>query len=425
LAQALLRWVLRGLWFVLIPLLWTALALRYLVPHASSAPGLEGVLSDLWRRHTLLLALTLFLALGALVRYWQNWLPGGRYLANLPEQVAARVPRRRVAECEAAYGLLLMLETRAVKRRLLSASSELRAAVDTADADLRTQLAAGKWSKIPAAQAKLERLVRPLRTARAAQDSLLFVALLVGAALLALQLRARLAQVYEVTGNSMLPTLTPEQVLAGRPQIYGAARLPQRGDVVVLRALVDGREQELIKRVIGLPGDHIGMWGVHPIINGWSMPLCDVGAYYRPDSAALNAAGLGGHLTMEFLEGEAYLTLQTVDAPPFADYLVKPGEVFVLGDNRTGSRDSRAFDGAPRGFPLSSIRAKIARELFSRTRRGELDMATVLRPPRSAIHLNGADMSVVQARVNACLAARPKSTTPPGAPSAALTLLHD
>ena len=44
--------MLRALWFALIPLILSLLGLRYLVPHSTSASGLEGAFSDLARAHT-------------------------------------------------------------------------------------------------------------------------------------------------------------------------------------------------------------------------------------------------------------------------------------------------------------------------------------------------------------------------------------
>jgi len=257
------------------------------------------------------------------------------------------------------------------------------------------------------------------------KSNLVFSALLGGAALLALQMRARFLQAYDVNGNSMLPTLTPGEVLAGSVAAYGPGRLPQRGDVVVLQTMVDGVPREVIKRVVGLPGDHIAIQGVHPIINGWPVPLCEAGAYYSPSDETAQSGDPSGLLVMEFLEGEAYLTLQSAVAPLVAEYIVKPDEIYVLGDNRSNSRDSRSFDhGAPRGFPLKDVKARVGRELFRPTARGDIDLRAVLKPLGPSVLLDGADLSGIQGRISGCIALRPKSATPPRAASTALAL-HD
>ena len=423
--QGALRSILRLLWFVLIPLLLSGLGWRYFVPHASSAPGVEGALAAFARGHGAWLMLLLFLSFAGLVRYWRNWLPGGRYLSTLPHELVARVPRRRIAACESACALLLTLERRPVSRQIDDSSAELRHSLQAARAELDLLLGTGKWSKVPPVFEKLELLARPFRPTKSTKNQMLFFALLGGAALVALQIRARYLQTYEVIGTSMLPTLTPGEMLAGSIAKYTPGQLPRRGDVVVLHTIVDGAPREVIKRVVGLPGDRIAMNGVHPVINGWPVPVCEAGAYYSPNDETARSGNPSALLVMEFLEGEAYLTLQAVAAAPVSEYVVKPQEVFVLGDNRSNSRDSRAFDGgAPRGFPLADLKAHVTRVLFRTSPRGDIDLRSALTPLGPIAFLDGADVSGIQARIAGCLAVRPKTASPPRSASAALAF-HD
>ena len=421
LMQRALRSILRGLWFVVIPFLLSGLVMRYLVPHALTAPGFEGAFAELAQEHALWLALLWFLLLVGLIRYWQTWLPGGRYLCSLPADLVARVPRRRIAACESASASLAALDRRRAAAELGTWSAERRAALDTARAELGELLALGKWSGVPSAHARLAQLAHPLPSDADFRHSAVFALVLCAVALLALQVRTRIAHVYDVIGTSMLPTLTPGLVLLGDRAAYTHGRSPQRGDVIVIDAPVDGKREDLIKRVVGLPGDRIGMYGVHPIINGWTVPMCDVGSYYSSDDQTAAAGDPSGRLVMEFLENEAYLTFQAAMPEPFSEYVVKPGEVFVLGDNRNNSRDSRTFDhGSPRGFPLTAVRAKMTRILFGRTRSGQIDPALALRPLSVQPALEGVDMSAVQTQIQSCLAQRPKTAR---APSAALATL--
>src|SRR6478752_8174317 len=89
---SLLRWSLQALWFAIIPLILSGVILRYLTPYSTAAGGLEAAFSRFAYEHTLLFALSLFVSLAALFRYWRAFLPGGRYLFALPPELAPRVP---------------------------------------------------------------------------------------------------------------------------------------------------------------------------------------------------------------------------------------------------------------------------------------------------------------------------------------------
>lgn len=418
-AAGLLRFALRGLWFLIIPALVTLSVLRYLVPRSTLAPGLEGTLAMGAEQHLPLLCLALFSASSALIRYWRDALPFGHYLSTLPWPLAVRVPRRRRASVERASELTTWVE-RSGQHWLTRVSIKTRPEVAEAVKSLSAALRRGKWSQVEPLRARLGELTSKARRRARARANAAYAVLAGAAVVLALGLRARYFQVYEVHGTSMVPSFTPGEQVLGRMTARSSA-LPERGDVVVVRLAVDGREQELIKRVIGLPGDRIGMWGAHPIINGWTTPVCDVGAYYSYEDRASRAGDPGVRLHLEFLEDRAYLTLQPTFSEPFRDYVVQPNELFVLGDNRSSSRDSRTLAaGAPHGVPLSAVKATIKRVLFRRGTDGVVDLESVLRPLSVHLKWEGVDLSQLEAAAARCLALGPGRASPPRAASVAL-----
>jgi signal peptidase I len=132
------------------------------------------------------------------------------------------------------------------------------------------------------------------------------------AVLLALVINLFLAQATRVFGQSMEPNLHTDQRIVVEKLSY-RFHLPRRGDVVVLKLPRDPSEL-LIKRVIALPGETVEIRDGMVWIDG--QPL-----------------------------DEPYLTQPT--AGQMAPLTVPEGHVFVLGDNRGYSNDSRAFGPVP------------------------------------------------------------------------------
>lgn len=148
---------------------------------------------------------------------------------------------------------------------------------------------------------------------------------------------------FKVDGDSMLPSFEDGQMLLVNRNAYGEFDLgdlvdwvpgvadqhwltivdwgdPDRGDVIVFTPPEPGDQKPYIKRVIGLPGDYIQISDDRTVIvNGVQLDEYYVGDYPTPCRSD----------------------------PAYCDITVTDGTVYVLGDNRTGSEDSRYFGLVP------------------------------------------------------------------------------
>ena len=130
---------------------------------------------------------------------------------------------------------------------------------------------------------------------------------------LGLYLAARTAlQPFTVLGQSMEPTLHNQQYILVEKVSYWL-HAPERGDVVVFK-FPGNPSEDYIKRIIGVPGDHVVVGNGHVSVNGHQLT-------------------------------ESYIA----DPPDYTDdKTVPPGNLYVLGDNRDNSSDSHAWGLLPR-----------------------------------------------------------------------------
>lgn len=234
--------------------------------------------------------------------------------------------------------------------------------------------------------------------------------------------RSSLIAAYRVVGPSMLPTLEKgDRVLVDRTA-YGlklpfskhrfGAKLPQRGDLVVfpMRGLPGTTGVEtVVKRVVGLPGDTVSFIQGALIINGQQVPGCDAGPYVDLTSTVT----VRGRLVVEHLGDRTYLTVRKPIEAPFEGATVKPGEVFVIGDDRGMSTDSRVWsEGHGGGIPIDGLDGRVTRVLLGARPDGRLDWSRLLAPPLDLkVRQPGLDMTLTDQRIADCLKRTPGDGT--------------
>ena len=205
--------------------------------------------------------------------------------------------------------------------------------------------------------------------------------------LLALFIRIFLFQPFSIPASSMMPTLLRGDYMFATKYAYGYSRYslpfspplfsgrvlgtqPERGDVIVFRTPKD-TSVDYVKRVVGLPGDRIQMKDGQLYIND-----TPVVRERLADVARTNACGEGWSGAKRWREtlpnGASYDTLDCVDNGFYDNtvvYTVPPDHIFVLGDNRGNSLDSRVLSSV--GYvPLENVVGRAGMIFFSVTAEG-------------------------------------------------------
>lgn len=137
--------------------------------------------------------------------------------------------------------------------------------------------------------------------------------------------RPFVAEVFLIPSESMIPTLhVGDNVLA----LKFAYRIgdPERGDLAVLN---DPAGDLVIKRIVGLPGDTVAVKDGVLYVNGER-------------------------------EREPYVNYRLTDSTFFGPEKVPAGHVFLMGDNRSNSRDSRTFGPVPEEDLLGKVLFRLA-----------------------------------------------------------------
>jgi signal peptidase I len=121
-------------------------------------------------------------------------------------------------------------------------------------------------------------------------------------------------EAFRIPSESMVPTLLVGDRVFVNKFIYRFTE-PERGDVVVFES-VNGREEDLIKRVVGVAGDEVEVRNGTLLVNGEARE-------------------------------EPYLNRNLPFNDSYGPSEVPEGHVFVMGDNRANSADSRVFGPLP------------------------------------------------------------------------------
>ncbi len=140
------------------------------------------------------------------------------------------------------------------------------------------------------------------------------VILLVSFALVFGVVRPFIVEAFYIPSESMVPTLLINDRVLVNKFIYDFTE-PDRGDILVFKS-VDGNGQDLIKRVAGVSGDRIRVQNGQLFVNGER-------------------------------QNEPYLNQEMPDRSFFGPETVPEGHVFMMGDNRANSADSRVFGPVP------------------------------------------------------------------------------
>jgi signal peptidase I len=196
------------------------------------------------------------------------------------------------------------------------------------------------------------------------------------AVLVALLLRAFVVEAFKIPSGSMIPTLEVGDHIFVNKFIYGLRipftkikffewRKPKRGEVVVFIYPSDP-DKDFIKRIVAVEGDRIAVRRDVLYVNGEEVPhqrMPGLWSYWDlVDERNQDWDQKVAIRVNEQVNGERYMTIHEPHSSYLGDYprdggeayTVPPGSVFVLGDNRNNSHDSRFWG----PVPLENIKGK-------------------------------------------------------------------
>jgi len=424
----LLRFVYWTVWFVLLPIVMACLLVWALTPASGAeSTGVLAWLESVVRSQPVPVGIVLFTVFEIALWAARHQLPLARHAhpplrPDLPPQLRGTFERARalIDEAELIFAKhekaiirdLSVKERERVRAELVALHDSMERlpfdedafveALARADGEVDVHL--GRWRKSEVRE---------------------YVEAIVMAVAVAFALRAFVIEAFKIPSGSMIPTLMVGDHIFVNKFTYGPAipytnsrvwtnMPPHRGDVMVF-AFPEHPEQDFIKRVIALPGDKLEAINGHPWINGWQVPSCKVGewSYNDYDSPITRH---DGDLYVEYLGNESYLTFYDHASGAFPEdqgpFFAKPGEVWVMGDNRNNSHDSRMwYGGKGGGVPYANIRGRalfvwlsVSEAGVDWSREGVPVMGRPQLPPSA---------KALEPQLDKCLKNRPAVTNPP------------
>ena len=163
---------------------------------------------------------------------------------------------------------------------------------------------------------------------------------------LTIYMRAHLVQPFRIPSTSMAPSLLPgDFVFADMHYNCPGCKAVQRGDVAIFTYPND-RTMYYVKRIVALPGDRVHVLNHQVFVNGEAL------------AAHVDGATEFEHWGDRTWQVQGGLSMADTDA----EQTVPPGHVFLLGDNRSASTDSRQFG----AVPLTDVVGRTRQIWFSR-----------------------------------------------------------
>jgi signal peptidase I len=262
---------------------------------------------------------------------------------------------KRRAHLEARH--LLKEARRILKKRGQQIPGAVTATVRSAIQGAEDAVAAGDVERMRKANATLDEVMDD-HLSFARKSTLREYAESIGVAIaVALLLRAFVVEAFQIPSGSMIPTLEVGDHIFVSKFSYGLSipftdkkilqhSEPQRGDVIVFKFPQD-HSTDYIKRVVGLPGDTVEVRQGQLYVNGQEIhrERMRMPCHY---SEVSNAGVPDDHDCEHWVETLGNKVHDTILEPshPATDHprsVIPAGEVFVMGDNRDNSYDSRRW----------------------------------------------------------------------------------